>query len=122
MIEFSEYCRSASVALNFPTDALIPRQSGQSKKNAVSGQWFQDVWAKKLLESSNETIQTVFTGMPSTGKSTELKRLATELNKKVAKTQHVVHLFLIQNDFSSGSGIYSVDDLWRAIMRCHASE
>ena len=122
MIDFSNYCISASRALNYPTGNLIPRQSGQGNKHRGSGEWFQDVWAEKLIKKGQKPIQTVFTGMPSAGKSTELKRLAVELNKKTVKTHHVVHLFLIQNDFSSGTGIYNVDDLWNAIMRCHASE
>ena len=122
MIDFSNYCISASRALNYPTGNLIPRQSGQGNKHRGSGEWFQDVWAEKLIKKGQKPIQTVFTGMPSAGKSTELKRLAVELNKKTVKTHHVVHLFLIQNDFSSGTGIYNVDDLWSAIMRCHASE
>ena len=59
--------------------------------------------------------------MPSAGKSTELKRIAKLLAEKTKSTNHVVHLCLIQNDFSPGSGIFNVDDLWSAILRCHSA-
>lgn len=126
MIDFAEYSNSATYAATSSIETsdinLIPRVPWRLKGSTVSKHsHFHDTVVDRLLHPSAENKQIILTGMPSAGKSTELKRIAKLLAEKTASTNHVVHLCLIQNDFSPGSGIFNIDDLWNAILRCHSA-
>lgn len=126
MIDFSQYSKSATdsarSAIELSNVDLIPRVPWKLKgSNASKHSHFHDTVVERLLNPEGENKQIILTGMPSAGKSTELKRIAKLLANKTEFTSHVVHLCLIQNDFSSGSGVFNTDDLWSAIFRCHSS-
>ena len=126
MIDFAEYSKSATyaaiTAIETSNINLIPRLPWKLRDSNISKHsHFHDTVVNRLLNPRAKNKQIILTGMPSAGKSTELKRIAKLLAEKTKSTNHVVHLCLIQNDFSPGSGIFNVDDLWSAILRCHSA-
>ena len=86
---------------------------------------FTDQFSVLLLDSSPKK-QFVLKGDPSSGKSTELRKIARQLhakttNEKVA-SRSLVHLCSIQNYTGDGSNINNSDDLWHLIRQSHQSE
>ena len=66
--------------------------------------------------------QFILTGMPSAGKTTELKRIADEVVSSQEKQEDVIlHLCCLQNTSSIQRAILSKDDLWNWILKSHES-
>jgi hypothetical protein len=86
---------------------------------------FTDQFSVLLLDSSSQK-QFVLKGDPSSGKSTELRKIARQLhaittNAKAARNS-LVHLCSIQNYAGDGSNINNSEDLWDLIRQSHQSE
>ena len=70
----------------------------------------------------NSVTQFILTGSPSSGKSTELRRIGKELYRnKIGDGGTIIHLCSLQNSSSMQKAIHSTDDLWDWIMKSHES-
>ena len=67
--------------------------------------------------------QFVLKGMPSAGKSTELRRIGVKLLSKLDKSsghqRNLIHVSSVQNFSSQGANISNAEGLWRLLLRCH---
>lgn len=103
---------------------ILEEQNGNLKSNLKS---FQDSMVDLLVNDSvnRKGTQFILKGMPSSGKSTELRRLAStlagHLQGRSIQLRTLVHLSSIQNFKTKGATIHSADQLWRLLLECHES-
>jgi hypothetical protein len=87
---------------------------------------FLSTMVKGLFHSiehiDSDDKQFILTGMPSAGKTTELKRIAGKVVSSQDKQEDVIlHLCCLQNTSSIQRAILSKDDLWNWILKSHES-
>ena len=111
----------------------LPRQQptinlpGQAETLDGKVKSFQDSMVDLLVNDSvyRNGTQFVLKGMPSSGKSTELRRLAStlagHLQGRSSQLRTLVHLSSIQNFKTKGATIHTADQLWKLLFECHES-
>jgi hypothetical protein len=113
----------------------ISRRKIQTKPQDISAvmaakfakkQTFTEQFLVLLLDSNHKSRQHILQGDPSSGKSTELRKIGRELQALVSDPltpyNYLVHHCSIQNYNGEGADIQSSDDLWDLIMECHESD
>ena len=105
----------------------LPRQQptinlpGQAETLDGKVKSFQDSMVDLLVNDSvyRNGTQFVLKGMPSSGKSTELRRLAStlagHLQGRSSQLRTLVHLSSIQNFKTKGATIHTADLLWKLL-------
>ena len=92
----------------------------------VKKQTFTEQFLVLLLDSKDKWRQHILQGDPSSGKSTELRKIGRELQALVTDPStpynFLVHPCSIQNYNGEGADIQSADDLWDLIIECHESD
>ena len=89
-------------------------------------QTFTEQFLVLLLDSEDKSRQHILQGDPSSGKSTELRKISRELQALVSDPStpynFLVHPCSIQNYNGEGTDIHSAEDLWNLIIECHESD
>ena len=75
-----------------------------------------------MRDEYNKTLNFILTGAPSSGKTTELQKVAILLKKKLPRESNkILHFCSIQNTSGSHKEITTEDDLWSLILHSHCS-
>ena len=107
-------------------DATSQEMSTAMARKFAKKQTFTEQFLVLLLDSKDKWRQHILQGDPSSGKSTELRKIGRELQALVTDPStpynFLVHPCSIQNYNGEGADIQSADDLWDLIIECHESD
>ena len=108
--------------MEFKPREISPAMASKFSKK----QTFTEQFLVLLLDSNHKWRQHILQGYPSSGKSTELRKISRELQALVSDPStpynFLVHPCSIQNYNGEGKDIQSGEDLWSLIMECHESD
>lgn len=108
--------------MEFGSREISPAMASKFSKK----QTFTEQFLVLLLDSNHKWRQHILQGDPSSGKSTELRKISRELQALVSDPStpynFLVHPCSIQNYNGEGTDIQSGEDLWDLIMECHESD